>query len=361
MNILYISHLTNAISQGPNYSVPAQILAQSKIDNVFWWNLTNAFQDHWSEGNFFHGPEVSSSKRIEGLPKPFNNPDLVVFEDFYYLDDAIISWECRRRGIPYIVVPRGALTAYGQKRKPIKKAVGNALLFRGMTRGAAGIQFLTEEEKVNSGSKWNRNSCVVPNGVNLTLREGEKKVFRGLKGIYIGRFDPEQKGLDMLLEAVSANRAVLRANNLTITLHGPERLGCRERFSNQIDECNLTDILVVGDGVFGPQKKDALQEADFFIMTSRFEGMPMSMIEGASFGLPCLATDGTNMARFIEKYDAGWLLGATPETIGAGLCRMIREKALFPEKSKGALAFAKSLEWSKIAQVSHDFYEQCVR
>lgn len=41
MNILYFSHLNNLISEGPNYSVPAQILAQSKYDNVFWINLTD--------------------------------------------------------------------------------------------------------------------------------------------------------------------------------------------------------------------------------------------------------------------------------------------------------------------------------
>ena len=39
MNVLYISKLTGNLFAGPNNSVPAQIKAQSKIDNVFWYNL----------------------------------------------------------------------------------------------------------------------------------------------------------------------------------------------------------------------------------------------------------------------------------------------------------------------------------
>ena len=37
MNVLYISKLTGNLFAGPNNSVPAQIKAQSKIDNVFWY------------------------------------------------------------------------------------------------------------------------------------------------------------------------------------------------------------------------------------------------------------------------------------------------------------------------------------
>lgn len=39
MNILYLSNLTGNLFAGPNNSVPAQIRAQSKIDNVFWYNI----------------------------------------------------------------------------------------------------------------------------------------------------------------------------------------------------------------------------------------------------------------------------------------------------------------------------------
>ena len=39
MNILYISNLSGSKFAGPSYSVPEQIRAQAKYDNVFWLNL----------------------------------------------------------------------------------------------------------------------------------------------------------------------------------------------------------------------------------------------------------------------------------------------------------------------------------
>lgn len=41
MNILYISKLDGRPWMGPTYSVPNQVKAQSKYDNVFWYNLSN--------------------------------------------------------------------------------------------------------------------------------------------------------------------------------------------------------------------------------------------------------------------------------------------------------------------------------
>ena len=41
MNILFISKLSGNLWAGPNNSIPAQVKAQSRIDNVFWYNLNN--------------------------------------------------------------------------------------------------------------------------------------------------------------------------------------------------------------------------------------------------------------------------------------------------------------------------------
>ena len=50
MNIVYISALEGGKYSGPLYSVPKQINAQSKIDNIYWANLTDIptsdYQNH---------------------------------------------------------------------------------------------------------------------------------------------------------------------------------------------------------------------------------------------------------------------------------------------------------------------------
>ena len=49
MNVLYISNLTGNLFAGPNNSVPAQIKAQSKRDNVFWYNINDIKREEWKE------------------------------------------------------------------------------------------------------------------------------------------------------------------------------------------------------------------------------------------------------------------------------------------------------------------------
>lgn len=365
MNILYISHLTYNKSEGPNNSVPAQVKAQSNFDNVFWWNLTEATQEHWIETGLFHGVKEFPNKSIRYLPSPFNKPDLVVFESFYYLDDVFHSLECRIRKIPYVITTRGALTWQGQSQKKIKKKIANFLLFRSMVTHAASIQYLTNQEYYDSGDKWNKNHFIVPNGtyqrkgINY-LSKDRSNSSTTIKGVCIGRFDPYQKGLDLLLEAVDKKKDVLRKNAITISLYGPKRMNCREDYAKQISERNLDDILIVRDGVFGEEKDIVLREADFFIMTSRFEGMPMSMIEAMSYGLPCFATTGTNLADEIRERNAGWTCETTIDGISDCLDALAHDIEKISEFGKNAIMLSKGFDWNEIGRRTHEEYEKIV-
>ncbi len=355
MNILYISHLTRTASEGPNYSVPAQIKAQSRLDHVFWYNMTEAVQPHWLETGLFHGIAEFPSKRLKDLPEPFCHPDLVVFESFYYIDDIAFSAQCRKNGIPYIIIPRSALTKKGQNQKRLKKWVANLLLFKRMTRGAAAIQYLTEDEKRDSGNRWNRNAFVIPNGIE-PAPQVKTWTTPGLKGVYIGRMDPYQKGLDLLIEACTVLREEMLEAGFQVNLHGPERMGWREKLRQEIQEKKLDGVLHIKDGVFGEEKKAVLLNADFFIMTSRFEGHPMSMIEALSYGLPVFATVGTNMTKEILEYDAGWTSDHTVAELIVNLRRLLAEKDTLPKKSENALRLSERYDWNRLAQASHAQY-----
>ena len=54
MDLLYISHLSTNIAAGLNWSVPASVQAQSKIDNVLWVNMTDVVMQHWKQVDVYH-------------------------------------------------------------------------------------------------------------------------------------------------------------------------------------------------------------------------------------------------------------------------------------------------------------------
>lgn len=64
MNILYISKLSGNMWAGPNNSVPAQIMAQTKFDNVFWYNVNYVTKKEWEESRVFHNLKEYPSKKI---------------------------------------------------------------------------------------------------------------------------------------------------------------------------------------------------------------------------------------------------------------------------------------------------------
>ena len=50
------------------------------------------------------------------------------------------------------------------------------------------------------------------------------------------------------------------------------------------------------------------QKAGMFLMTSRFEGLPMSMLEALSFGIPCVAFDCPVGPRSLLNTENGFLV-----------------------------------------------------
>ncbi|MBO4548915.1 MAG: hypothetical protein J5758_06835, partial [Abditibacteriota bacterium] len=83
MNIVFVSYLSGNKWAGPTYSVPRQIEAHAKLDNVFWLNIRKRDVPEWKALPYFHDIAEYPRQRIAEFPAPFNKPDLVIAEQFY--------------------------------------------------------------------------------------------------------------------------------------------------------------------------------------------------------------------------------------------------------------------------------------
>ncbi len=358
MNILYITNLSTNIAAGLNWSVPATVNAQSKEDNVFWLNLTNVEMPHWKNVKAFHNMgEFGSTTSIDNLPAPFNRPDIVVFEGFYHLKDPKLAKELRKEGIPYIITPRGSLTKQAQKLggigKRIKKLIANILIFRQYTKYALAIQYLTSAEQQDSGNGWNGCSFIVPNGFNRPLKSKSKFSDEGIKAVFIGRLDLYHKGLDILLEAIKNNVIFFKEYKFTLDIYGPQRYDYN-KIDDYISEHQLKNIVMLHNEITGAEKEQILLDSDLFVLTSRFEGHPMGLVEAIAYGLPSLVTPGSNMADEIQTNDCGWVCKKSAEAIGDTLKNILQNKDQLLIKSKNALRVSESYHWERIAK---DFHE----
>lgn len=352
MNILYLSHLNGASYAGPTYSVPKQIEYQSKIDNVLWYNAEKAGKDEWKNYDYYYDLSEFPNETIKDLPSPFNNPDLIVVELFYNMTLSPLLRELMKSKIPYIVIPRCELTKQAQNRKKIKKKIANIMFMKKFAKKAAAIQYLTKQEYLDSGNEWNKNNIIIPNGIELKEHLDIKSYNNEIKCVSIGRIEPYQKGLDILIEACSKVKAKLKDANCTIDIYGPDEENKVYNLKRDVSNYELESVISFNDAVYGKEKEKILMNSDVFLMTSRFEGHPMALIEALSYGIPALVTKGSNMKNEIEAYDAGWTAENNIESVSIALIKMLKDYKNH-YKNNNAINLSNNYSWNKIAEISH--------
>ncbi len=354
MNILYISHLSKNISAGPAWSVPASVKAQSKIDNVMWLNITDSFLPHWGDITGYHNLKEYKSFDLQSLPAPFDKPDIVVFEGFYNIQECFFAKKIKAKGIPYIIIPRGSLTHQAlHNKKWLKKKIAHWLFFDSFAKNASAIQYLTSSEFEDSTTRWNNNNFIIPNGCNTPKNKKENFSTNAIKAIFIGRLDMYHKGLDILLSVLDKMQEQLRKANFSLILYGPQRHDYI-KLQNIISDMGIADIVSLGGEISGENKERAILDADLMIMTSRFEGHPMGLVETLSYGLPCLISRGTNMLSEVQESMAGWTCETNEESVGIAIQQMLNERASLPERGKNAYQLAKLYNWDTLAERFHE-------
>ena len=360
MRILYISRLSGQDWQGPTHSVPMQIKHQSFIDEVLWVNLCHSERADWKELPYYLESKNGTKIGLSDLSQLFGTPDMVVFEGVYEYPFAKIIFDVWKQRISYVIVPRSALTMDAQKKKAFKKKVGNFFFFKKFIQRATAVHYLTVAEQKDS-EKWHTPYFIIPNGTHPVATI--KQFSEGREGLiwsYIGRIEKYQKGLDLLLLACADIVDELKSANVQIHLYGPDREDSCADLKNDVKKYGLESVIFFHEGVFGDQKKNVLLSSDAFIMTSRFEGLPMGMIEALAHGLPILATHGTNLADEIKEFDAGWVSDNTVDGIVIMLKTAILDKDDYFEKSRHAVELSRRFNWKEIAQTTHIEYERLV-
>ncbi len=332
MVILHIANIDPSVLGGVQVAVPKMILAQSKCAMVGFFN-TNGIQ-------FSDITMVSKNKEFDlnSFTPPFNKPDVVVFHEIYRPEFISIYKELNKQSIPYIIVPHGSLTKQAQSRKFLKKFIGNLLLFNKYVKNAKALQYLSINEAEKSIVK--KESFVCGNGIEIPEIYKTEFCKNGIKLLYIGRLEIEIKGLDMLVKAVNKSRQIFEKTNAKLYIYGPDYDGMFSRLKDLIAENKVEDLIFLNEAITEKEKEIELLSADYYIQTSRSEGMPMGIIEALSYGLPCIVTKGTGLDGAITEYNAGFGCETSVDGIVNTLSEALNNCSLLEQKSQSARKLA---------------------
>lgn len=165
------------------------------------------------------------------------------------------------------------------------------------------------------------------------------------------------KGLDLLIEAFQ--KAGL--DGVSLDIYGPDSEGSKKDLMALVEKYDCQSKIFVHDAVFGEDKAKKYNECDLFIQTSRSEGLPLGLLEAMSYGVPVIATEGTNLTALIEKYNAGYTARTNVESIAQTLIFAIDTLDEWGEKSSNAYrAVKEEFAWSIIAEKSIKIYSELI-
>lgn len=169
-------------------------------------------------------------------------------------------------------------------------------------------------------------------------REPRKGVF---DVVYFGRMT-RGKGVDLLIESFC--RVVKEFPYATLSLIGSgERL---RQFQKLVKELNLSDRVRFIDWLQNEELFSRLIEADLFCLPSLAEGLPCSILEAMSIGLPVVASDVGGVSEIIEHDISGILI---PPRDGEALTKALLKLADDPIR-RARLREEALLRWKKVGR-----------
>ncbi len=194
--------------------------------------------------------------------------------------------------------------------------------------------------------------AVIPNGVSsecvrLEVTPGNRHI------LFLGRIDVEQKGLDLLLEALALIAASLP---LPVILAGGGDPAQEAYVDRRIHALHLADQVRRVGRVQGAAKDRLFRDAAFLAMPSRFEASPLVMIEAfcyrlpvVLFGIPELAEVPESCCEKVPPFDV--------PALSRALLTLARDPGRRETLGRAAKAYARAFDWDDLARRYADFFE----
>ncbi len=355
MNIVYVCAYSDSTIGGVHSIVPQYIKYMSQIANVYIFSYRRIKFD--SETEKYHQIESQSE-----LLKTLEQIDIVVFHEVYYFEYYNLAKLLTKMRVPYIVIPHCSLTTGAQEQKKYIKKIVNKLWVNKFVKQALRVQYLSEYEKKNS-QLFETTPIIIPNGIIINqVKQKQYYEKSSVEVVFIGRFSVKQKGLDVLMKACQLIKNEMLEKNIYLNLYGVDFAGGKKYIQKKVLKYGLEKNVKLYGPVYGEDKERVLLNSDVYILTSRFEGMPIGILEAMQRGLPVLVTPGSGFYDIVKREKCGWCAKCNPKSIAAAILKLTDEKNRWKFMSENSIRTVYDYYvWDKVAVFAYKEYEKALR
>jgi glycosyltransferase involved in cell wall biosynthesis len=199
-----------------------------------------------------------------------------------------------------------------------------------------------------------RNARVVHNGVDPVLFSPAQEEPAPPSILFAGRMD-DQKGVDVLLKALGL---LPKGARLRLAGTGPQQ----DEYRRLASKLGLEDVEFLG-AVERKRLPWLLGEAQVFVLPSRYENLPLGILEAMACARPVVATRVGGVGEMVEGGVEGLLVPAgDPDALAGALGRLLGDAPL--RRRMGEAGRARVLArftWDAVAAETEGFYAELLR
>ncbi len=244
-----------------------------------------------------------------------------------------------------VITIHGLLDRWAIKHSQWKKEIVTFLYQKRLLGKADLIQINNTDEQedvVRYLGYEPKNLKIIPNGMKFEeySQLPQKGIFRTKNNIdndtsiilFMGRLNIK-KGLDLLLP--SFVQVLAKHDKVVLVLAGPDD-GYQAQTEKFITENKLQDKIKLVGMLTDTLKKEALADADLFVLPSYSEGFSIAVLEAMICGVPALVSDRVGFGEYIKNNNAAYLCKLSIDDITNGILQILNNQEYAETISKNA-------------------------
>ena len=222
--------------------------------------------------------------------KELSEPTVFHFQGVFIPEFYAVARLLKKYGHRWVVAPHGAYIDTSMKHNALVKKIFLRFFDRYILQNALALH--AAAPGVNDAIKSyapNLREVIIPYGQNFEdLKFTPTPIERPHRPVfsYCGRFARAHKGLDIMIDAFALYKQKGGTGVLWMIGNGPDEDFIRERVAQH----NLQESVLFLGPMYGEEKANRHHWADIFVHTSRWDVLPLSVLEAAGIGTPLLVT-----------------------------------------------------------------------
>jgi len=303
-----------------------------------------------------------SPKIMYYLMKNISSFDIVHIHEYRTVNSTLTAYFAKKKGIPYIIQAHGSVsTTVGMIKL---KKLYDLLIGHNILKNASKVVALNEMEVrqyLEMGVDENQIE-IVPNGINVSDFKNlpTKGIFKRKYGIkedekiilFLGRIN-KIKGIDLLISAFFD--LIQKFQNVKLVIVGPDD-GFRSTLERQIKDLTIENLVVFTGPLYEHDKLEAYVDADVYVLPSRYEMFPNTVLEACVCGSPVIVTDKCGISDIVDN-TFGYTVIFNKEILSNSMYKILSDENLAKKFSETGVKLVKeSFEWACIAKQMENVY-----